>query len=433
MRRTIGTGCGVLALLVPASPAAAAIGYVTDSGAGAVTPINTTTHAAGSAIGVGASPDAVAITPNGAVAYVTNRSPGTVTPIFTRTNKAGKPITVGADPEAIAITPNGRTAYVTNYGSGTVTPINLATRTPGQTIMVGTEPRGIAITPNGRKAYVTNYGSGTVTPINLTTGTPGQAITIGGEPWGIAITPDGTRAYVADNQGGTVTPIVLNNRTVESPISVDAGPERLAIQQDGSSVLVANYGFAGSGHTATLIGTQFDNPEVTFDVGGGPADVAFPAGGTTGYVTDYGSVPPFGTIGDTVTPVNVFTGTAGTPIKVGANPWGIAFVPDQGPVAAFLTTPARARRSTAFNASGSGEPGGHVAAYLWKFGDGHALGTTRARASHVYRRPGTYRVTLTVVDANRCSRSELFTGQTAYCNADPRATVSHRVVIRRAA
>jgi len=44
------------------------------------------------------------------------------------TRKAGDAIGVGADPDAIAITPDGRTALVVNYGSDTVTPIRVGTR-----------------------------------------------------------------------------------------------------------------------------------------------------------------------------------------------------------------------------------------------------------------------------------------------------------------
>jgi YVTN family beta-propeller protein len=47
----------------------------------------------------------MAITPNGRALYVTNGGAGTVTPISTATNKAGRAIRVGISPVAIAITP----------------------------------------------------------------------------------------------------------------------------------------------------------------------------------------------------------------------------------------------------------------------------------------------------------------------------------------
>ena len=83
---------------------------------------------------------AIAITPDGNTAYVANDSPisedapvdGSVTPIDTATNTAGTAIDVPAaagGPLAIAITPDGKTAYVANVGRRSVTPIDTATNT----------------------------------------------------------------------------------------------------------------------------------------------------------------------------------------------------------------------------------------------------------------------------------------------------------------
>lgn len=43
-------------------------------------------------------------------------------------------------------------------------------------------------------------------------------------------------------------------------------------------------------------------------------------------------------------------------------------------------------------------PNGTVTSYHWQFGDGHVLTTSATTASHVYAKPGTYRVYLTVSD-----------------------------------
>jgi hypothetical protein len=64
-----------------------------------------------------------------------------------------------------------------------------------------------------------------------------------------------------------------------------------------------------------------------------------------------------------------------------------------------------------FDASGSSETGGSIVGYAWKFGDGKK-GKGR-KASHRYKKPRKYRVTLTVKDA---------TGQTAH--------VTHKVRVK---
>ncbi len=105
-----------------------------------------------------------------------------MTPIDTATNTAGTAITVGQRVQAASPSPpTGQTAYVANTGRGTVTPIDhrhqhrRRRRSPWASV-----PTGIAITPNGQTAYVANNGSGTVTPIDTATNTAGTAIT-GGE------------------------------------------------------------------------------------------------------------------------------------------------------------------------------------------------------------------------------------------------------------
>ena len=85
-------------------------------------------------------PSGIAITPNGRFAYVTNYNTlyagsnftnltagqGTVNIIDTRTNKVIPPtIGVGQSPNAVAIAPNGKWAYVTNFISNSVDVIQL--------------------------------------------------------------------------------------------------------------------------------------------------------------------------------------------------------------------------------------------------------------------------------------------------------------------
>ena len=119
-----------------------------------------------------------------------------MTPIDTATNTAGTAITVGSAPRGVAITPDGKTAYVTNDGSGSVTPIDTATNTAGTAIAVGRSPFGVAITPDGKTAYVANFNSGSVTPIDTATNTPGTPIAVG--------SPGRGRGHARSGAGGGV-------------------------------------------------------------------------------------------------------------------------------------------------------------------------------------------------------------------------------------
>jgi hypothetical protein len=53
----------------------------------------------------------------------------------------------------------------------------------------------------------------------------------------------------------------------------------------------------------------------------------------------------------------------------------------------------------AFTGSGSLDPDGSIRSYSWRFGDGSSIGSG-SHARHTYARPGTYAVTLTVVDSS---------------------------------
>jgi YVTN family beta-propeller protein len=206
---TVGNGPLVIAITPDGKTA-----YVVNYGSGTVTPIATATNTPGEPIKVGADPYEIVFTPDGKTAYVGTgacrpapgdwgscRSASAVTPIATATNTPGKPITTGATPEAMAITPDGQTVYVASLGAcpsaGTlgpencrpalVTPIATATNTPGQPITVGPGPFAMAITPDGKTVYVLSIGdcprgcrSGLVTPISTATHTPGKPITVGG-------------------------------------------------------------------------------------------------------------------------------------------------------------------------------------------------------------------------------------------------------------
>jgi YVTN family beta-propeller protein len=421
--RGVALGAALLLLLAwlvapgAARAATSHTAYVANSGPGSVTPINTATNTAGTAIAVGSAPVAVAITPDGKTAYVANLNSDSVTPIATATNTAGTAITVGSGPQSIAITPDGKTAYVANSGSGSVTPIDTASNTAGTAITVGDNPQSIAITPDGKTAYVANSGSGSVTPIATATNTAGTAITVGTGPQSIAITPDGKTAYVANSGSDSVTPIATASNTAGTAITVGSGPFAIAITPDGKTAYVANSG----SDSVTPIDTASNTARTAITVRSTPNAIAITPDGKTAYVTNGGS--------SSVTPINTATNTAGTAITVGAFPAGIAITPDQPPVAAFSATPEPAGQASSFDASASADPDGTVASYHWDFGDGQTATMTSATITHTYASAATYTVTVTETDDAGCSTTQVFTGQTVGCNGSSVAQVAHQVTV----
>jgi YVTN family beta-propeller protein len=404
----------------PAFGADPPVAYVTNETSNTVTPIDTATNVAGTAIPVDDSPVAVAITPNGEAAYVANRSSESVTPIDTATNTAGTPIAAGFAPDAIAITPDSKTVYVVNQGGNTVTPIDIATNTAGAAIAVGSDPTGIAISPDGKTAWIADTGAGSITPIHTATNIAGTPIPVGGDPTGIAISSDGGTVWVTNLVSNTVTPIETATDVVGTPIPVGLFPSAVAISPDGKTAFVANT----SSDTLTPFATATSTAGTPIAAGDGPRSVAITPDGTSAYVTDENS--------DTVTPIDTATDTAGTPIIVGTTPNGIAITPDQGPVAAFAATAAPAGEGTSFDGSASRAADGEVASYRWEFGDGAIQTTVGPTTTHIYATPGTYTVTLTVTDQSGCSTTTVFTGQTMSCNGGPSARTTRQLTVTSA-
>jgi YVTN family beta-propeller protein len=409
-----------------------------------LTPIDTATNTAGTPIPVNAG--LIAIAPNGATAYVTDPGSDSVTPIDLATNAAETPIAINASPpnapSFIAITPNGATAYVT--GGYVVWPIDLATDTVGSPIPVE-YAANIAITPDGATAYVTDPYDNVITPINIATNTTETPITSVSAPGAIAITPDGATAYVTSGGGiGTVTPIDLATNTSGTPISITGSPEAsvvpnaIAIAPDGATayVLKGQGLFDAGPGSVTPINLATDTAGSPIQVSTNPEGIAITPNGSTAYVTTLGCVPPPPPATSScsgpdnfVTPIDLATDTAGSPITVGTQPDALAITPDQAPVAQLSVDPAVAGQPTTFDASASTVAVGTITGYAWSFGDGSMATTSTPTTTHTYTSPGTYTATVTETDSAGTSTTQVFTGQTMSNNGGPSALASQNFTV----
>lgn len=373
------------------------------------------------------APSDVAISPDGRTAYVVDSNE--VTPIDIATNKAGTPIAIPLSGTSIAITPDGHYAYVTsNFAApDEVSKVDLATGTVVGSISVGHNLFGIAITPDGRTAYVVSSNDNAVFPIDLATNVVGAAIPVGPFPTsGIAVTPNGASAYLLVPVEEKLVRIDVATNTVTGTIPNVAGVE-LAVSPDGRKAYAIELGRVTPVNLTTgTVGTPTNgsNP-ITFQ------DVAFTPDGSHTYVTtneQEGSnfnalMTPFATASDSAEvafPLNSPHAEA------------LAIVPNQPPRAAFSAAPQPGKTllPVGFDAGASADTdGGSVARYEWDFGDGTVVASGGATPQHTYAKAGTYTVTLTTTDNEGCSVSLVFPGQTAYCNGSSIARISHPVVV----
>ena len=141
--------------------------YVTNHWSGTITLVNSNTNQVVKKFAVGATPHAIAISPDFSRLAVTSYGANEVYIVSTATDQVIARIQVGREPLDIEYSADGRYLYDTNCDDGTVSVISTATDKVIGTVKAGNQPTSIDQLPNGRQAYVTNEGSNSVEILNL--------------------------------------------------------------------------------------------------------------------------------------------------------------------------------------------------------------------------------------------------------------------------
>jgi DNA-binding beta-propeller fold protein YncE len=415
------------------------------------------------------SPEAVAFSPDGRYVYVGNYGSKSISVFSVGASGALTPVAcdpasncaTGTNPQGVAVDPSGTHLYVTNAGSknvsvfsigagGTLTPLcDPATNCPA----TGTSPDGLAIDPTGTHLYVANDppddnvsvfsigAGGALTPdCDPATNCPAT----GGGPSEPVIQPSGAYLYVPNELSDNVSIFSIGAGgalTAECDPSTNCptgGTDLFGVAMDpsGGHLYVANAGSPtdvwefsiGSGGALSALCDPATNCPAT-------ASSAFAAAvdpsGRYLYVPNDGA--------NSVSVYSIGAGGALTPVacspasncRTGSGPgnFGIAIGPDRGPTAAFSANLAPAGSGSAFDASGSTSPDYPIASYRWAYGDGQTQTTSSPTVTHVYAKPGTYTVTLDVVDQAGCSQVFISTGQTASCDGSAKAQRTETVIV----
>ena len=381
-----GAGSGNIGIGGGSAPYSMAItpkgteGFVADYGGSKVVQVNTVTNSAGGSIGLSGAPNDVAVTPSGDFVLATVPTSNQVAIISTATDNVVNTVTVpGAS--GVSIEPNGNVAWIASSANNAIYPLYLESLTVGSPISVGKDPQGIAVAPNGKQVLVTNYNSNSVSVISTTTFQVLNTFTVGQNPIAIAITPDSKMAYVVNSGDGTVMPVVLASDTPQTAFTIGVGIDAIAIDPDQAPVAqlsvtpaasssattfdasastvkfgtIVKYVWKfGDGTTATttvpttshvyLSGGSYLASVTETDSAGTSITRKFTGqtmsqnGGYSAVATQDVYVPTFTTpnweayivnsSANSVTPVNVATDVAGTPITVGTDPVAVAITPN---------------------------------------------------------------------------------------------------------
>jgi YVTN family beta-propeller protein len=287
------------------------LAYVLNFRGNSVTPVDFSTEAAGTPIGVGREPESAVVSPDGRRVYVANQGDGMMSVIDAATESVTARVKAGSELTGIDVTPEGKTIWVADMRGGSVRPIDASTLKLGEPVGVGRFPVGVVVTEDGSMLYSVDRGSNTVTPVNLRTRTAEVPIAVGPQPNGAVITADGKRLYVTASGSNSVTVIDLASRKVLSTIPVGVKPRAIAITPDSRTVWVASSGT----DTIMPISTATDRAGAPVVVGGHPAGIAFSPDGRKALVAILED--------NACVPVDLGSGTVGKPIRVGDVPVSI--------------------------------------------------------------------------------------------------------------
>jgi 6-phosphogluconolactonase (cycloisomerase 2 family) len=227
----------------------------------------------------GATPVAVAVTPNENYVYVLNQVDETVSG-FTldadsgRLSLIGAPIATGTNPSALAVTPSGSWLYVVNSGtsalsgysidsvSGALSAIDTDAVTGGVQPTIGsggTTPVALAMHPTLPLLYVINSGTNTITAFSyspstgaLTAADVSSAVgiqltfTVGTNPSELALDHSGKFLYVANQVSNDVSAFSVDSTTGvltaagTTLTGAASGPRSVTVHPGGAYVYTAN-------------------------------------------------------------------------------------------------------------------------------------------------------------------------------------------------
>jgi YVTN family beta-propeller protein len=171
--------------------------------AGWLTIIDTGNHAVVETVAVGACPETVTASPDGACLYITHYDTCSVSAVNLTTGDVTA-VALRDAPLAVVFSPESGRAYVRNVRSVTVID---TTTNDADDIDTADLPRGLQLSPDGKRAYITNFGDRTLSVVDAITNSVATTVDVSGYPEVVAVSPDGERIYLGGYWSGAVAVI----------------------------------------------------------------------------------------------------------------------------------------------------------------------------------------------------------------------------------
>jgi len=485
VRRWRLVACVVIAWLASASSAPAVGLFATDESPGAVSPFSiqadgtlapvACTPASNCQVEAGTFLFGIAVDPFGGYLYAAGEitgnlgsvpgfsiGPGDLLAPIACTPAGSCQTGSNTSPFAIAVDPSGRYVYTTDdNGPGSVSGFAIGAAgalspiacTPASNCNTGFYPLGIAIDPSGRYLYTADENSNEVSVFSIGVGGAlapvacgsgcSVPVSSGNSPYGMAADPTGRYVYVTNFTRGTpskpgiVQVFSIGSGGVLSPVacstSCETGngsyPDAVAVDPSGHYVYTADSGTnavsafsIGAGGALTPIPcTPAANCQTPS--GSGPDALAIDPSGKFLYVSGGSSTISVFSIGSdgALTPI-VCSPSSNCQMAAGSR--GIVVAPDRGPTASLHVSAGSVGLLSTLDASASSSPDYPIASYAWSFGDGQSAVTNSPSVQHRYATVGLYTATVTATDQAGCSTSEVYDGQSAYCDGSSKASAT---------
>ncbi len=270
--------CGTAQAAVPA-PGQGFL-YVANTDQRTVTVVDMQTDNVIRTIEVGSQINGMAADPTGYYVYLACYDGVRI--IDTRTDES-RNVGMGESPKAIAVSPDGSGYYVL-YGTG----INLVKIGSGDVAQKITLPRSkdiMAISPDGNMACLGSAYFETIGLYKVPSGESASPEIDFGQSIYSTFSPDGEFAYISLKDQKKVIALKVHDYFIKYDISVPSNPGGLAVSPDGSTLYVT----LPSENKVAAVNTTSRNVIGTIDVSDSPQQIIFSPDGKKAYVSNANS------------------------------------------------------------------------------------------------------------------------------------------------
>lgn len=304
------------------APAAPETIFVSDEASDCVNAIDGATLKVIECIRVGERPRGLVASRDGKRLYVAVGNANRIAIVDAATRKVLRSIPT-PDPETFALSPDEREIFIANENDSLMSEIRVADGKVLREVAVGGEPEGTALSPDGKLVIQASETSSMAHVIDAATGTVKANLPVDTRPRYVSFTPDGSRFWVSSEVRGTVT--VFDTATLKQVGKIDFDAANLTdgivqavgtrFTRDGKRAFVA----LGRGKRVVEVDPVSLRIVRSWPVGLRAWNLALSPDESRLYTADG--------LDGTMSIIDLKSGSALAPVKLGGKPWGVVAVP----------------------------------------------------------------------------------------------------------